>query len=80
MRWHVYILQCADKSLYTGITNDLDRRFAAHKAGKGSKFVRSRKAKKIVHSEKFNSRSKALKREHELKGLSRQEKLKLIKK
>jgi len=78
-KWFVYILQCKDKSLYTGITNDITKRFAEHKAGKGSRYVRSRKAVKIVHSEKFPSKSKALKREAYIKRITRQEKLKLIK-
>jgi putative endonuclease len=78
-KWHVYILKCGDGSLYTGITNDIKKRFEAHKSGKGSKFVRSRKAKKIVHTESFRTKGKALKREAAIKGLSRQEKIELLK-
>jgi putative endonuclease len=78
-KWIVYFLECADKSLYAGITNDIKRRFAEHKAGKGSKYVRSRKAIKIVFTENFKKKSKALKREVELKRLSRQKKKELIK-
>jgi putative endonuclease len=78
-KWLVYMLECSDKSLYTGITCDLKRRFAEHLAGRGSKYVRSRKAGRIVYREGFGSKRKALRRESEIKGLSRQEKLKLIK-
>ena len=77
-KWFVYILKCGDGSLYTGITKDLRKRFEAHKSGKGSKYVRSRKAGKIVHRESFKTKSKALKREVEIKGLSRLRKLILI--
>jgi len=77
--WFVYILKCKDKSLYTGITNNIQKRLIDHKAGKGSKYVRSRKAVRIVHSEKYSTKSKALKREAEIKRLTRQQKLKLIK-
>jgi len=77
-KWYVYILECKDKSLYTGITNNLNKRFEAHKSGKGSKFVRSRKAKKIIHSEVFRSKSRALQRECEIKALTRSSKLELI--
>ncbi|MFH1830296.1 MAG: GIY-YIG nuclease family protein [Pseudomonadota bacterium] len=76
--WFVYILQCADNSLYTGTTIDIASRFAAHKTGKGAKFTRSRGAKKILYSEKFSAKSDAMKREREIKGLSRKEKLALI--
>jgi putative endonuclease len=78
-KWCVYILKCGDGSLYTGITNDLKKRFEAHKSGKGSKFVRSRKAKKIVHIESYKTKSKALKREAAIKGYSRHKKLELLK-
>jgi putative endonuclease len=78
-KWFVYFLKCRDGSLYTGITNDLDKRFNEHMSGRGSKYVRSRKAKKIVYIENFPTKSGALKREAELKHLSRQRKLELIK-
>jgi len=77
-KWCVYILECKDKSLYTGITNNIKNRFDEHKSGKGSKYVRSRGAKKIVYSESFRTKSKALKRESKIKGLNRQNKLELI--
>ena len=78
-KWFVYILQCKDKSLYTGITNDIEKRFTEHKAGEGSKYVRSRLPIRLVHSENFKTKSKALKREAAIKRLTRQQKLKLIK-
>jgi len=76
--WFVYILQCADNSLYTGITIDMPSRLAAHKIGKGAKFTRSRGAKKILYSEEFFTKSDAMKREQEIKSLTRSEKLALI--
>ncbi len=79
MRWYVYILECSDKSLYTCSTNDIKRRFIEHREGRGSKYVRSRGAKRIVYSKSFNSKNSALRRETQLKALSRQEKLQLIK-
>lgn len=76
--YYVYILECADKSLYTGITTDLKRRFAEHKAGNGGHYTRSRQARKIVHTEKYPNRSVAQKREAEIKSWTRQKKLDLI--
>jgi len=76
--YHVYILKCADKSLYTGITTDLKRRFAEHKEGKGGHYTRAKRAVKIVHTEEHPSRSVALKREAEIKKWTRQKKLELI--
>jgi putative endonuclease len=73
----LYILKCADGSLYTGIAKDLKKRLAAHRAGKGSKYVRARLPVKVVYTEKCNSRSKATKREMEIKNTSREKKLKL---
>lgn len=76
--WYVYILECNDKSLYTGATSDLTRRFSEHVGGKGGHYTRSHGARKIVHSEKYAARGTALTREVEIKNLSRKEKLKLI--
>lgn len=78
--WHIYILQCKDRSLYTGITKDVTKRFAVHKSGKGGAYTLSHPPVKIVYTEKTSSRSRALKREIEIKKLSRQEKLWLTKK
>ena len=77
--WHVYILECADGTLYTGITNDLDKRLVAHNRGTASKYTRPRLPAKLIYSEKRRKRSTALKREAEIKGLTRPQKLELIK-
>lgn len=76
--YYVYILRCRDGSLYTGITTDLKRRLAEHKAGEGGHYTRSRGAQKVVYSEKARGRSAAQKREAEIKSWTRIEKLKLI--
>ena len=76
--WAVYILACADGSLYTGITNDLDSRIAAHENGKGAKYTRGRGPFRLVYSEDCENRSAASKRERDIKSLSRDEKLKLL--
>ena len=76
--WFVYILRCADGSLYTGITNDLTRRCDQHNAGKASRYTRSRLPVVIVYQEVQISRGEALKRELEIKALSRQAKESLI--
>jgi putative endonuclease len=76
--YYIYILECRDGSLYTGITTDLVRRLAEHKEGKGSHYTRSRQALKFVFTEGNLSRSQALKREAEIKSWKREKKLKLI--
>lgn len=76
--YFVYIILCDDKSLYTGITTDLKRRFAEHQSGKGGNYTRSRKVVKFVFSEEHPDRSSALKREAEIKGWKKEQKLKLI--
>ncbi|MDG6901497.1 MAG: GIY-YIG nuclease family protein [Nitrososphaerota archaeon] len=73
----VYMLRCADGSLYTGCTADLERRCALHSAGKGSKYVASRLPFALAYFERSASKSAAMKRECEIKGLSRADKLKL---
>jgi putative endonuclease len=77
--YFVYLLECADKSIYTGITTDVKRRFEEHVSGKASHYTKARRAVKILHTEKFKDRSTALKREMEIKKLTRMDKLKLIK-
>ncbi|MDR0884490.1 MAG: GIY-YIG nuclease family protein [Oscillospiraceae bacterium] len=74
----VYILRCRDGTLYTGWTNDLDRRLAAHNAGTGAKYTRSRAPVTLVYAEHMPDRSAALSRERQIKGLTRNEKLALI--
>lgn len=76
--YYVYILQCGDTSLYTGITNDLRRRLEEHKRGIASAYTRSHGADRIMYKEKIGERGAALRREAEIKKLSRQKKIDLI--
>lgn len=76
----MYILRCADDTLYCGWTNDLEHRLKTHNSGKGAKYTRSRLPVELVYSESAASPSAALRREREIKKLSRGEKLKLIQK
>ena len=76
--WFVYILKCIDGSLYTGSTNDLEKRFETHKSGKGGKYTRSHKPVRIVFSEKYDNKIIALRKEREIKLLTRKEKLEYI--
>lgn len=78
MPWYVYILRCGDGSLYTGISDDVEKRFAAHASGKGAKYTRGRGPLELVYTEELPDKSAALKREAAIKKLPRQEKLKLI--
>lgn len=77
MDWTVYILRCADDTLYTGITNDLPNRLAAHESGKGAKYLRGRTPFTLVYTETHPGKSEALKRELKIKDLSRSDKLNL---
>lgn len=77
-QWGVYILQCGDGSLYTGSTDDLERRLAAHRAGKGAKYTRGRGPLVLQYWCSCENRSSALKREWEIKQLSRTDKIRLI--
>lgn len=78
--YYVYILQCADKTLYTGITTDLKRRIVEHNSTKlGAKYTSSRRPVKIVFVKKFKNRSTASKKESRIKKLKRYKKLELIK-
>jgi predicted GIY-YIG superfamily endonuclease len=76
--WHVYILQCKDGSLYTGIATDVSRRFGEHAAKKGARYTRSREPERIAYAERASSHSAALKREAQIKKLTRAQKLALI--
>ena len=78
MHNYTYILSCGDGSLYTGWTNDLDRRLAAHRAGRGSKYTRSHLPVELVYHECFATPGEAMAREREIKKLTRREKLALI--
>lgn len=73
-----YVLRCADGSLYTGWTKDLEQRLQTHNAGKGGKYTRSRLPVELVYREKFETKEEAMSREWHLKRLTRQEKLRLI--
>lgn len=73
-----YILRCADGTLYTGWTNDLPRRLAAHNTGTASKYTRSRRPVTLVYREVFPTRREAMSRERAIKKLSREKKLALI--
>lgn len=78
--WHIYILRCADDTLYTGVTTDLVRRVSEHNESlKGAKYTRVRRPVSLVYSEVFEDRSTACVREAAIKKLSREEKSKLIK-
>ena len=77
--WKLYILRCGDGTLYTGITTDVEKRFAAHASGKGAKYTRGRGPLELMYQEECGDHSTALKREAEIKKLSREEKEKLIK-
>lgn len=77
MSWFCYLLECADGTLYTGISNDLDKRLAAHNGGSASKYTRSRLPVKMVYAEPHADRASASRREAALKKMSRAAKLAL---
>ena len=76
--WYVYIVCCADGSLYTGISKNLDKRMKLHNNGRGAKYTRSRRPVELVYSESVDERGKALRREWAIKKLEREDKKKLI--
>lgn len=76
--WHVYMLSCADGSLYTGVTKDLERRVEQHNRGVGARYTRSRLPVEICYQEPVASHGDALRREITLKRLSRRQKLALV--
>ena len=77
-KYYVYILQTVDNTLYCGFTDDVEKRFEAHKNGEGAKYTRSHKPLKIVYTQRFETKSEAMKEEYRIKKLSRQDKIKLI--
>lgn len=77
---YVYILRCNDDSLYTGWTNDLDKRIKAHSNGKGAKYTKARLPVELVYFEEYENKIEAMRREYAIKQLKRKEKLMLIKK
>jgi putative endonuclease len=77
--YYIYILQCCDKSLYTGYTTDLKQRVKDHNEGRGSKYVRSRLPARLIYSEKFQTKSEAMKRENQIKDWKRDKKIRVLK-
>ena len=75
---YVYIVRCADGTLYTGWTTDVEKRVAVHNSGRGAKYTRSRRPVVLVYFEEFDGKAEAQKREYAVKRLTRQEKEKLI--
>ena len=78
MKWFLYIVECKDQSLYTGITTDLVRRVNEHNLGVGAKSLRGKRPVKLVYSEIYDTRSDAHKRENTIKSWKREYKLRLI--
>ena len=77
---YVYVLRCSDNSLYTGWTNNLERRIKAHSNGRGAKYTRARLPVELVYFEEFEDKIEAMKREYAIKQLKRSKKLMLINK
>lgn len=75
---YVYIVKCSDGTLYTGWTNNLEKRMKAHNEGKGAKYTRGRGPIELVYFEEFEEKVKAMKREYEIKKLNRDSKNRLI--
>nr|WP_330387845.1 GIY-YIG nuclease family protein [Anaerobium acetethylicum] len=74
---YTYILKCSDESLYTGWTNNLEKRIADHNSGKGAKYTRGRGPVSLLYYETFETREEAMRRENEIKKLGRNEKIRL---
>ena len=79
-KWTLYIVNCADGSLYTGITNNLERRLKQHNSGKGAWYTSFKRPVRLAYKKKCKDKSQALKREIAIKKLPREEKLRLVKK
>ena len=77
-RNYTYIIRCSDGTLYTGWTNDLEKRIASHNDGTGGKYTRARRPVKLVYHEAFETKQEAMSREWQIKHMSRQDKDKLI--
>ena len=77
-KWFVYIVKCADQTLYTGATNDLEKRLQAHNLNQGAKYTRGRTPVTLVYQEKFLNKSTAMSREYQIKQLTRKQKLELV--
>lgn len=75
---YTYMVKCKDGTLYTGWTNNIERRLKAHNAGRGAKYTKSRRPVELIYYESFETKTEAMKREYEIKQLSAAEKQKLI--
>ncbi len=75
---YIYIVECSDNTLYTGWTNDLEKRLIAHNSGTGAKYTRGRTPVTLTYFEQFETKSEAMKREYQIKQMSRVKKFKLI--
>ena len=76
--YYVYLIECEDKTLYTGITTDVARRFNEHKTGIGGHYTKSKQVVRVLYTEKYLTKSEALKREAQIKGWRREKKLSLF--
>ena len=76
---YTYMLKCSDGTLYTGWTNDLEKRVEAHNSGKGAKYTKARRPVELAYYEEFETKEQAMKREYAIKQLTRKEKENLIK-
>lgn len=79
-KYYAYMLRCADGTLYSGYTDDLEKRIAAHNSGTGAKYTRGRRPVALVYSEEYFSKAAAMSREYRLKHLTRRQKLMLAEK
>lgn len=78
-QWHLYVVECADGTLYTGVTNNIERRVNEHNYGmKAAKYTRARRPVKLVYSKEYSGRSCAMKAEYRFKKLTRKKKLDII--
>ena len=78
MSYYTYVVKCSDGSLYTGYTNDLEKRVSAHNEGKGARYTRSRRPVELVYYEEYPTKEEAMSREWHIKQLTRAEKEKII--
>lgn len=75
---YTYVVRCSDGSLYTGWTNDLEKRILAHNEGKGAKYTKPRRPVELIYYEEFPTKEEAMSREWKIKHMSRKQKLKMI--
>ena len=77
-KYYIYVLQCSDTTLYTGYTNNVEKRVQVHNSGKGAKYTKARLPVACIYQETFDTKSEALKAEHAFKKLTRQQKFDYI--